>query len=60
MVGILCLSIVAAISMGLLVRLIDGKDEPDDDPDPVLDGAARRERRGQRALAGYVKGWWWH
>lgn len=58
MAGILGLSIVAAISMSLLVRLIDEKDEPDDDPNPVLDGAAKRERRGQRALAGYGKGWW--
>lgn len=52
MVGILGLSIVAAASMELLVRSIDGKRESDDDDDShhVLDGAARRERREQRGL----------
>lgn len=56
MVGILGLSIVAAASMEFLVRFIDGKkkeSEDGDGSDQVLDGAERRERRGQR---GFGKG----
>lgn len=55
MVGILGVSILSAISMGFLVRFVDGK-KVKDTSSLVLDGAARRERRGQRGIAGFGKG----
>lgn len=42
--------------MGLLIKFVDGKKESADDMDAVLDGAARREMRGQRGFGGFGKG----
>lgn len=53
MIGILCLSILSAIAMGVLVKFIDGGKERGEDSSLVLDGAARRERRGQRGFSGF-------
>lgn len=56
MIGILCLSILSAIAMGFLVKFIDGNQEQGEDTGLVLDGAARRERRGQRGFSGFGMG----
>lgn len=51
MVGILCGSILAAVLMQILVRVIDGRKSDENDPDKLVDGAARREAQ-QRGLDG--------
>ncbi|BAE54752.1 unnamed protein product [Aspergillus oryzae RIB40] len=51
MVGILCGSILAAVLMQILVRVIDGRKSDENDPDKIVDGAARREAQ-QRGLDG--------
>jgi MFS family permease len=51
MVGILCGSILAAVLMQILVRVIDGKKGGDDGDGKIMDGAARREAQ-QRGLDG--------
>lgn len=57
MVGILGISILSAITMGVLVKMIDGKKQAQGNADGeyTVDGAARRERKGQRGLDGL---WW--
>ncbi|OGM46953.1 MFS transporter [Aspergillus bombycis] len=55
MVGILCGSILAAILMQILVRVIDGRKSDENDPDKIVDGAARREAQ-QRGLDGLGSG----
>ncbi|PYH30873.1 putative MFS transporter [Aspergillus neoniger CBS 115656] len=55
MVGILCASILAAVLMQVLVRVIDGKKGGEQEQDKVVDGAARREAR-QRGLDGLGQG----
>lgn len=56
MIGILCLSILSAVAMGFLMKFIDRGKEREEDSSPVLDGAARRERRGQRGFSGFGMG----
>lgn len=55
MIGILCGSIVAAVVMQVLVRVVDGKrkNEDGDQGRNYLDGAARREQR-ERGLDGLL------
>ncbi|KAL7272846.1 hypothetical protein RUND412_004329 [Rhizina undulata] len=55
MVGILGMSILSAIVMGLLVKFVDGG-KRNVDIDGIVDGAARRERRGQRGFKGFGTG----
>ncbi|PYI12308.1 MFS general substrate transporter [Aspergillus sclerotiicarbonarius CBS 121057] len=65
MVGILCASILAAVLMEVLLRVVDGRkrkrggeaggDGGEEDPDKIVDGAARREAR-QRGLDGLGPG----
>ncbi|KNG90384.1 putative MFS transporter [Aspergillus nomiae NRRL 13137] len=55
MVGILCGSILAAVTMQILVRVIDGRKSDENDPDKIVDGAARREAQ-QRGLDGLGSG----
>lgn len=55
MVGILCASILAAVLMQVLVRVIDGKKGGEQEQDKIVDGAARREAR-QRGLDGLGQG----
>ncbi|CUS08865.1 unnamed protein product [Tuber aestivum] len=54
MIGILCMSILSAITMGLLMKFVDGKKTPEQQG-AVMDRAARRELRGQRGF-GKAKG----
>jgi hypothetical protein len=47
MIAILCISIISATTMGFLVKFVDGKEELATEE---MDGAARRELRGQRGF----------
>ncbi|RPA96572.1 MFS general substrate transporter [Choiromyces venosus 120613-1] len=49
MIGILCTSILSAVTMGLLIKYVDGKKTPEEQG-AVMDRAARREMRGQRGF----------
>ncbi|PWW72902.1 MFS general substrate transporter [Tuber magnatum] len=49
MIGILCMSILSAITMGLLMKFVDGRKTPEEQG-AVMDRAARRELRGQRGF----------
>ncbi|KAL4865889.1 hypothetical protein BDV12DRAFT_199753 [Aspergillus spectabilis] len=51
MVGILCASILSALCMHVLVRVVDGKRGGEEGDGEVVDGAARREGK-QRGLEG--------
>ncbi|RPB13422.1 MFS general substrate transporter [Morchella conica CCBAS932] len=51
MIGILCISILSAITMGFLVKYIDGRKTSGEGV--LLDRAARREQRGQRGFSGF-------
>ncbi|KAE8383512.1 major facilitator superfamily domain-containing protein [Aspergillus bertholletiae] len=55
MVGILCGSILAAVLMQVLVRIFDERKNDENDPDKIIDGAARREAQ-QRGLDGLGSG----
>lgn len=59
MIGILIASILAAVLMHILVRVIDGRQRQAEDADGVADGAAAREleQRGLKGLGSGVSRW---
>lgn len=59
MVGILIASILAAVLMQILVRVVDGRQRQAEDADGVADGAAAREleQRGLKGLGSGVNRW---